>query len=130
MFINAFKNVGWSHHGSIYEGEKNKTRVQTVLEILERYNNYGNCPDVFTVEHVLPDSDNVENGQIGNLIPLEQRLNDRCKKKSLKEKLPVYSESSFYSARKFGERYKDIEFDPTKRTEYMAKEFYQKILKF
>lgn len=129
MFINAFKNVGWSHHGSIYEGEKNKTRVQTVLEILERYNNNGNCPDSFTVEHVLPDSENIDNGQIGNLLPLEQRLNDRCKNKSLSEKLPIYGESSFSCSRKFGERFKEREFDPSKRTEYLAKEFYQKILK-
>lgn len=130
MFINAFKNVGWSHHGSIYEGEKNKTRVQTILESLERYHNYGNCLEPFTIEHILPDSDMIENGQIGNLIPLEQHLNDRCKDKSLHEKLPIYAESSFRCARNFAQRYREKEFDPSKRTEYMAKEFYQKILLF
>lgn len=129
MFINAFKNVGWSHHDSIYEGEKNKTRVQTVLEVFERFYNNGNCMEDFTIEHVLPDSEKTENGQIGNLIPLEESLNSRCKDKSLAEKTSIYLESSFSTARKFGNRFKEKEFAPDKRTEYMAKEFYSKILK-
>jgi hypothetical protein len=129
MFINAFKNVGWSHHDSFYEGDKNKTRVQTVLEILERYHNYGNCIDDFTIEHILPDSESRENGQIGNLLPLETGLNRRCEDKSLQEKLQIYAASSFRSTRNFEQRYKEKEFDPNKRTEFMAKEFYQNILK-
>lgn len=129
MFINAFKNIGWSHHDSIYEGEKNKTRVQTVLEVFERFYNNGNCMEDFTIEHVLPDGADTSNGQIGNLIPLEENLNSRCKDKPLSEKTSVYLESSFFTARKFVARYKEKEFVPDKRTEHMAKEFYSKILK-
>jgi len=129
MFINAFKNVGWSHHDSIYEGEKNKTRVQTILEIFERYYNHGNCAEEFTIEHVLPDGASMENGQIGNLLPLEEHLNKRCRDKSLAEKLPILEESSYFTTRKFCKRYAEGDFLPEKRTEYMAKEFYRKILK-
>ena len=128
LFINAFKNVGWSHHNSIYEGEKNKTRVQTVLEILERYNNNGGCADNFTIEHVLPDGIDSANGQIGNLIPLEQNLNEMCKTRHLEEKLIIYKDSSYVSARMFGKRFQDKEFDPEKRSEYLAMLFYEKIL--
>ncbi len=128
MFINSFKNVGWSHHDNIYSGEKNKTRVQTVLEILERYNNHGNCMDDFTIEHVLPDSSDSVNGQIGNLIPLEDYLNNRCKAKTVDEKIKIYAESSYASARMFSNRYKENGFDPDKRTEYLAKLFYERIL--
>ena len=129
MFINAFKNVGWSHHDSIYAGEKNKIRVQTVLEILERYNNHGNCIEDFTIEHVLPDSSDSINGQIGNLIPLEEYLNNRCKTKPVADKLEEYKDSSYASARMFSDRFQKNEFDPSKRTEYLAKIFYGKILR-
>ena len=129
MFINAFKNVGWSHHKNIYEGEKNKTRVQIILEVLERYRHHGFCADNFTIEHILPDSEDDNNGQIGNLIPLEDYLNERCKDKDYKDKLDVYTESSFCTARAISIRYRETQFVPEKRTQYMAKEFYEKILK-
>ena len=129
MFINAFNNVGWSHHDSIYEGEKNKTRVQTILEVFERHINFGHCSDEFTIEHVLLDSAGTENGQIGNLIPLEDALNQRCVGKELSEKMSIYRESQYATARKLSERYSDKAFDPDKRTAFMAKEFYRNILK-
>lgn len=129
MFINAFNNVGWSHHASIYEGEKNKTRVQTILEVFERHNNLGHCADDFTIEHVLPDSEGMENGQIGNLIPLEEALNRRCIGKGLNEKMEIYKESQYSTARKLSERYSKKGFDPKSRTEHMAKAFYKNILK-
>lgn len=128
MFMNAFRNVGWSHHSSIYEGDKNKARVQTVLEVLERHVNYGNCLSDLTIEHILPDAEDSSNGQIGNLIPLESKLNERCKAKSIEEKIEIYKDSSFLSARRFAERHKGKTFDADKRTEYMAKQFYNEIL--
>lgn len=129
MFLNAFKNVGWSHCDSIYTGEKNKTRVQTILEIFERYHNNGNCIEDFTIEHVLPDSADPANGQIGNLLPLEDRLNQRCKDKDVAEKMTIYAESAYSTARRFSKRFSEREFVPDQRTEYMAKEFYERILK-
>lgn len=128
IFINAFHNVGWSHHASIYEGDKNKDRVQTVLEVFERYINNGHCEDGFTIEHIRPDSEGIENGQIGNLIPLELELNRRCNGKSLTEKLRIYSESSYFTARRFAERYSNSDFDADKRTDFLAREFYKNIL--
>ena len=128
MFINAFKNVGWSHHPSIYDGEKNKTRVQTVLEVYERHVNNGYCIDDFTIEHILPDSADTSNGQIGNLMPLEYSLNKECEAKELAEKVAIYRKSQYHSARKMAERYTNQHFDPEKRTEYMAKIFYKEIL--
>lgn len=128
MFINAFKNVGWSHHASIYEGDKNKIRVQTVLEVLERFHNFGNCADDFTIEHILPDAENSTNGQIGNLIPLENVINKNSDTKPINEKLDQYRKSSYATARRMYDNYHDKEFDPEKRTEFMAKEFYNEIL--
>lgn len=126
MFINSFKNVGWSHHSSAYEGDKNKIRVQTVLEVLERYTNFGNCGEDFTIEHILPDSENSSNGQIGNLIPLERQINKNCGDKPLGEKMSYYRQSSFLSSRKFYERYNGKAFDPEKRTEIWQRNFTKK----
>lgn len=130
MFINSFKNVGWSHHDNIYNGKNNKERVRAVLEILERYKNFGKCDDQFTIEHIYPDSESTEFGQIGNLLPLEKELNERCRNKMVEEKITIYEESSYRTTRNFSKYYRDKEFIPEKRTEYMAREFYNDILKF
>lgn len=129
IFQNAFKNIGYSKLNSFYEGEKNKDKVQTVLEVLERYLNGGVCLDDFTIEHVLDDSNDEKNGQIGNLIPLEQNVNNNLNRKNYDQKMDKYSESNYRTTRNFAKRYKDRDsFDPEKRTKYLADLFYDKIL--
>ncbi len=127
-FINAFNNVGWTHHKGFYEGDRNKDRVQTVLEVMERYYNHGNCINDFTIEHVLDDSASTENGQIGNLIPLESNINQNLSGKNFESKLVEYENSNYKTARSFAKRYKDKKFDPKERTNVMAKLFYDEIL--
>lgn len=127
MFVNSFKNLGWSHHNNIYEGQKNKEKVKIVLEVLERYNN-GRISNDYTIEHIYPDCGDQKNGQIGNLIPLEKRLNEKCKDKDISDKKLIYSQSSFITARNFVQRYEHQNFDPDKRTIFLAKLFYEKIL--
>jgi len=70
----------------------------------------------------------VESAQIGNLIPLEERLNTRCKDKPIEEKLPIYDESSFTLARGIVKRFQGKEFKPESRTEYLAELLYNDIL--
>lgn len=77
-FMNAFKNIGWSNHHELYKGDKNKNRVQIILEVIEKYVSQTQHIALFSVEHILPDSEKIENSQIGNLIPLEEALNKRC----------------------------------------------------
>ncbi len=128
VFINAFKNVGWSHHSSFYEGDKNKDRVQTVLEVWERHINEGECSEEFTIEHILDDYESSDNGQIGNLIPLELRQNGNLSGKSYDEKIAVYEDSQYKTARKFAKRYSGKVFKPTDRTEFLAEKFYDEVL--
>lgn len=127
-FLNAFKNVGWSEHHGLYMGEKNKTRVQIILEVIEKFMSQSHSAHEFTIEHIIPDSVGIDSAQIGNLIPLERTLNDRCGTKTLNEKLLIYEESGFTTARGISKRYKNKEFDPTKRTEFLAKLMYNNIL--
>lgn len=127
-FLNAFKNVGWSNHYDLYKGEKNKTRVQIILEVIELFVSQAHNAHDFTVEHILPNSDGITNAQIGNLIPLEDALNRSCANKSLTDKCGFYEKSSFTSARGIATRFREKPFDPSKRTEYLAKLMYNNIL--
>lgn len=127
-FLNAFKNVGWSNRYDLYKGEKNKTRVQIILEVIELFVSQAHNAHDFTVEHILPDSDGITNAQIGNLIPLEDALNRSCANKSLTDKCGFYEKSSFTSARGIATRFREKPFDPSKRTEYLAKLMYNNIL--
>ena len=127
-FFNTFKTIGWSKKDNVYSGEKNKTRVQTILEIIEKFVSQRVTIDDFTIEHMNPDADGIENAQIGNLIPLECSLNNRCEDKPLQEKITIYSESNFRTARNMADRIKEGKLDVSKRTEFLAKLIYNNIL--
>lgn len=128
-FLNAFKNVGWSHHGGFYDGDKNKDRVQTVLEVFERHLSK-DCPKNMTIEHVFLDADSTENGKIGNLLPLESNLNEACNGKDFEGKLVEYSKSNFRTTRNFAERYRKQAFNINSRTDALGKKMYHDVLKF
>ena len=80
----------------------------------------------------MDDSDDVHNGKIGNLIPLERQLNEKCRGKMIDEKLALYSKSSFQTARNIYDRYKGKSntFNIDDRTTAMAIEFFDKVLRF
>jgi hypothetical protein len=127
-FTNAFKNIGWSNHHDLYKGEKCKNRVQIILEVIEKFKSQNELINEFTIEHMLPDSENIENAQIGNLIPLEEPLNRRCDTKPLSEKYDIYAESNYASARGVSARYVGKKFNASQRTEFLAKLIYNSIL--
>lgn len=128
-FINIFKNVGWSNHTAFYKESKNKERVKIVLEILEKNNSGMDLPEDYTLEHIFPDSEGEANALIGNIIPLEKRLNEQCKNKSLKEKISIYKYSNFSITRGFAARYENNEnkFSPQNRTQFIAESIYNYI---
>lgn len=127
-FLNAFKNIGWSNHHDLYKGERNKNRVQIILEVIEKFVSQSHRAHEFTLEHMLPDSAGITSAQIGNIIPLEEPLNRRCASKPLSEKYDIYGESGFTSARNVAARYRNKEFDPASRTTHLAKLMYNNIL--
>lgn len=124
----AFSNLGWSNHTPVYMGQENKQRVQTALAIIENYCSQRNRIEEFTIEHIIPDSKGEMSAHIGNLIPLEENINERCKNLSLDEKLRKYEQSNFVTARGISNRYKDKAFDIESRTDYLAKLIYNSIL--
>ena len=128
-FMNAFQILGYSKHWAVYSTDSKKKKVKIVLRLIEEH--WGNrSKDLdFTIEHILPDAQSEENARIGNLLPLEERLNERCGAKPLNEKLTVYEESTLLSVRKFLEtRKKKPSFDLNERTARLAALFYNEIL--
>ena len=128
MFKNSFRTIGYSHHWKSYDDTRNKDRCQLVLSLIKEYvsNRAINMP--VTIEHILPDSESVENAQIGNLFYLEETLNHRCDNKTLDEKLDIYNESSLMCPKGFASRYKEKDFDPAKRTDFLARLIYNNVL--
>ena len=127
-FKNAFMNVGWSDQHDLYRGDKNKNRAQIILEVIEKFTSQAHKVHEFTIEHIVPDSAGIESAQIGNLIPLERALNDRCGARPVEEKLAIYAESGFATARGVSTRFKGKTFEPKNRTEYLARLMYNNIL--
>lgn len=67
-FTNSFKNIGYSHCWPIYSDSKCKDRCQLVLNLIEKYISNRDVNLEVTIEHILPDSNGIENTQIGNLF--------------------------------------------------------------
>ena len=131
QFIDRFQSIGWSHHDGPYTDTNDKDKVKIILEIFERYKNHDTFQENMTIEHVLPDSEAIENCQIGNLLPLEDYLNQKCGNIPFEEKLHVYQDSNYKTTRDFAKRYlQNINFNPRKRGEILANEFYDNILHF
>ena len=83
----------------------------------------------FTIEHILPDSQDRDNAIIGNLIPLEENINRLCEDKPLGDKISLYENSSFTTARNVANRYRNdaTSFNANTRTIRMADELYDEI---
>ena len=127
-FEMSFNNLGWSNHTEIFRNSKDKERVKLTLEIIEKFVSQRFDITEFTIEHILPDSQGEANAHIGNMIPLESRLNGLCKDKKLEEKYDLYEQSNFSTARGIKQRYAGKEFNPSQRTKYLAKLVYNNIL--
>jgi len=119
--------LGWSHVWPVYSESKYKERCKLVLTLLEELKSGAKVSGEYTIEHVLPDSASQENALIGNLLPLEKNLNEKCKNKALKEKLPIYAKSRFCTTRAFAKRYSTSKFDILNRIDFMAADLFKLI---
>lgn len=128
-FQNNFKLIGYSNHCEYYHDNKNKQRAEMALNILEQIKSGRVDVPSFTIEHILPDSQDRENAMIGNLIPLEENLNGLCRDKKLHEKIPIYNRSCFSTARNLSNRYGDnaANFKINSRSIIMADNLYDEL---
>ena len=128
-FLNTFKLIGHSNRCEYYNDSKNKQMAELALTIHEQIKSGRVEIPSFTIEHILPDSQNRENAIIGNLMPLEKKLNELCGDKPLNEKIQIYDSSSFMTVRNLANRYRNNaeNFKVETRTKIMADELYNEI---
>lgn len=130
-FATAVKKIGYSSSKhTLFTGSQNSSKIKIVLDVLEDY--LGNDSDTeYTLEHILPDSSDDESVvQIGNILPLEEELNKRCKNKSVSDKIDIYKKSQFKITQIFANEY-DGNFDIDsikKRTDKISKIIFDEIL--
>lgn len=131
-FMLKFEAIGFSKHVKFYQGSKNHDRAYLVLELIEQKLSGRTEIDDFTIEHVCADSQGEENAQIGNLIPLEDLFNHRGEDKTIEEKLAIYEESNFATARKLARRIMQANgsFNPKQRSKYLGEMLYNDIVNF
>ncbi len=127
-FINMFKTIGWSNHWQIYRDTKCKEKCQLILSLIEKYVSNRNINIDVSIEHILPDCEDIKNAQIGNMFYLEPSLNERCANKELREKIPIYKTSSLKCPQGFANRYEKKDFLPDERTVFLARLLYNNIL--
>lgn len=128
IFERAFLNIGWSNINKYFNEQTKKNRAKIVIEIIEKYISGKNEVDDFTIEHIVADSNSKESAFIGNLLPLEKSINEKCKDKNWTEKLDLYSKSKYCTTRNFAQRYRNKEFSITNRSQHLAGIIYEKIL--
>ena len=128
-FRNEFKIIGYSNHCEYYHDKKNKQKAEMALTVLEQIKSGRAEVPEFTIEHILPDSQDRANAIIGNLMPLEKNINESCKDKQLEEKISLFFNSNFTTARNVANRYRDNvgSFNINIRTTRMADELYNEI---
>ena len=127
-FTERLKTLGWSNHNDFYKSPKNKDRVRIVLELIEEHLSGRINFEGSSLEHILPDSQDNENALIGNIILLEDNIHQNCKDRPFKEKLNFYINSDYKMARVLANRYKDKEFLPQRRADFLANMIYKYIL--
>lgn len=127
-FNKVFSTIGYSNHFKFYMDTKETEKARLVLEVYEEYLENKNIND-FTVEHIFPDSQGEENSNIGNLLPLEKNLNEKCDNLPLKDKMEYYKQSEFKSVKRFVSRYESNlgNYTIENRRKHLAKDFYKMI---
>lgn len=125
-FTKSFQLIGWSKINEFHKDSSQKKRTQIALETLESIESGSWDIASNTIEHLLPDSEDRENANIGNLVLLEERLNSRNSNKHFADKVDSYMDSCFQTARNIYKRYHEHpeNFKISSRSKAMAERIY------
>lgn len=90
-FESEFINLSYSKHDTItnIKARYAINKIATYFEESELFRDEG------SIEHILPESEGGNNNNIGNLILLEQTLNEEADCLSYSDKINVYNRSSY-----------------------------------
>lgn len=134
-FQNSFIKFGFTNHKELYdkfEFKSNKKKCQFILKEYELYtqNNDDYVISSFSIEHIKDDCDGGYACFIGNLTPLQKKLNNKLKDKSMQDKIKKYNESCFMTTKKLCENPNMANWNDDaikNRNEELAKIFYKQI---
>lgn len=128
-FTNSFQNIGWSKINEYHKDSSQRRRAQTALETLESIETGSWNIAPYTIEHLNPDSADRKNANIGNLVLLEEKLNNGNADKIFTEKVESYQNSGFKIARNVYKRYHENpeSFNIDVRAKKMAEVIYKHI---
>lgn len=133
-FEDNFIGKGYSNKNKEYKFQKQL--INYIILNFERH--YRNTDEMrvnnFTIEHIKGDDGTDKTACIGNLIPLDKKLNEHAENAPLKEKIPYYKNSELKSVHIFLEHHSNksswTSTNIEERGRQMAKLAYTKIWKF
>ena len=113
-FISNFVQINYSsktHGMDNIQKRKNsitKYAIYKIEEKLSEQNNTSFDTVSATIEHIIPESSEEDRESIlniGNLIILEKKLNEKCENYDFKEKISVYKKSNYHFVKDFMNKY-------------------------
>lgn len=125
-FYNKFTELTYSKKGGPIS-LKTKYAINKLNSFFEHNNIF---KDDGTIEHILPEKDGESSLNIGNLILLEQRLNDKAEDKEYINKIKIYKKSKYTWIQDFVKSHDTwVESDIKKRAGTLARTYFEKIFK-
>lgn len=113
--------------------KRNSTDNMTTKYIINKIASYYEKKEIFeddgSIEHILPESDDTKNNNIGNLILLEQGLNKDADCLEYIDKITVYKKSSYKWIKEFVDNNAEWSYDKIQeRSKKLSEFYYTKIL--
>lgn len=116
-----------------YKKKVNPSNLKTKYAINKIASFYDQCEvfnDQGSIEHILPESANAQNDNIGNLILLEQQLNEEAGVLGYNDKIDIYKKSSYKCVNAFVGDNITWEYEKVQtRAKELARIYYTEILK-
>lgn len=129
-FCNSIKRICFSNHWKAYSGKKKSENVHAICEVIERELGFDGDFDDCNIEHCLSDAASKDHSIIGNLILLENSLNNDCSDKELPDKIHYYKQSKYKLPQLIVSEYEnDRNFNIADRTQWFAEILYEYIYK-
>lgn len=135
-FFAKFSNIGYSNKNPLFERKKSIVDIRQIMRMYELHLHGTDelTIDNMTIEHIKnDDSSNTSVVKIGNLLPLAEILQKEIGTETdFSKKVPIYLKSSFKTVQELCTTFGNQDWNEeliNKRTESIAKCFYDEILK-
>ncbi|MCR8969085.1 DUF262 domain-containing protein [Facklamia sp. 7083-14-GEN3] len=131
-FLDRFKNFEYVKKTSKKTTRRSNLVSKYIVRKYEEISSEGNPYDIInsSVEHIIPETDEDYTKSIGNLVLLEENINNQVAQLDFKQKLSKYKESNYKSVKKFVDQYKNdfTKTDVEERTLALGNELYDHIV--